>query len=309
MRPTKMMIDAGWGQTDIAFENFMNELRPSLKLWDYFVNWDKVFRNTRRAEIDLNILNYLLGKKDFDNEFLKLLEEHPTVVRVIPTLVVRDGKGSENFAIVSDISDLTSPELLFDFRIPADTPKQRQDALTFIKMSGLQRLFTDGGVKNLVDYVLGVEAGVDSNGRKNRSGTAMETVVEEYLRGFCGESGLTYQKQATAPAIQAQWGFTVPVDKSSRRFDFAISDGENLVLMEVNFYGGGGSKLKATAGEYIGLNQIITEQGHTFVWVTDGIGWRTTHLPLREAFEKIDFLWNLNWLGNGYLRDLFPTKL
>lgn len=97
----------------------------------------------------------------------------------------------------------------------------------------------------------------------------------------------------------------VPVDKSSRSFDFAISDGKQLVLMEVNFYGGGGSKLKATAGEYKGLYDLLNIPNVKFVWITDGEGWKTTKLPLKSAYEHIDYVWNLNWLSRGYLDDLF----
>lgn len=156
-----------------------------------------------------------------------------------------------------------------------------------------------------MDFVLGVEAGVDSNARKNRSGTSMETVVSEYLAAFTASRNLEFISQATPNAIKAKWGFDIPVDKSSRRFDFAISDGVKLVLMEVNFYGGGGSKLKATAGEYIGLGELLSIPNVEFVWVTDGQGWLTTLLPMKAAYEKLDFVWNLNWLGKNYLADLF----
>lgn len=36
-------------------------------------------------------------------------------------------------------------------------------------------------VNNLVDYVYGVETGLDSNGRKNRGGHQMEDLVESYI--------------------------------------------------------------------------------------------------------------------------------
>jgi hypothetical protein len=206
---------------------------------------------------------------------------------------------------VQDLYDLQAAELSFDFSQDADTPQLRGAALVFVKESGLQKLFRKDGVKNLVDYVLGVEAGVDSNARKNRSGTAMESVVGAYLDLFCSRNELEYINQATPGAIKAKWGFEVPVDKSSRRFDFAISDGKSLVLMEVNFYGGGGSKLKATAGEYIGLGELLAKSHIDFVWVTDGQGWLTTLLPMKAAYEKLDYVWNLNWLGRDFLADLF----
>jgi type II restriction enzyme len=305
MRPTPRILSAGFNNSELAFDDFVASLRPSLKLWDYFVNWDKVFRNTREIEIHLNIWNFLLGKDNFEAEFDALLTEHPQIVKALPSMVVRDGAGSSKFAVIQNIRELSAPESMFDFSRPANSPELREAALAFVKGSGLVRLFAHDGVKNLVDFVLGVEAGVDSNARKNRSGTAMESVVSEYLKIFTSISNLEFISQATPNAIKAKWGFDVPVDKSSRRFDFAISDGTTLVLMEVNFYGGGGSKLKATAGEYIGLGELLDIPNVKFVWVTDGQGWLTTLLPMKAAYEKLDYVWNLSWLSKDYLLDLF----
>jgi len=305
MKITPKISKSGISSYEQGFEDFFKTLRPSLKLWDFFVNWDKVFRNTKQIEIHLNIWNYLLGKPNFDQEFKSLLKQHPEIVKAIPSLIVRDGSASEIFRVIEDIADLAKPDNLFDFSKPAKSESDIEQALRFVQETGLVRLFAKDGVKNLVDYVIGVEAGLDSNGRKNRSGISMEAVVEAYLEEFVKVRKLQYIPQATPKKIKELWGFDVPVDKSSRSFDFAITDGDVLVLMEVNFYGGGGSKLKATAGEYKGLFDLVNAPGVKFVWVTDGEGWNTTRLPLKSAYEHIDFVWNLNWLTRGYLEDLF----
>ena len=44
----------------------------------------------------------------------------------------------------------------------------------FFKKSGLENLIRSKKITNIYDYVIGVEAGLDSNGRKNRGGTIME---------------------------------------------------------------------------------------------------------------------------------------
>ena len=305
MKITPKISKSGISSYEQGFEDFYRTLRPSLKLWDFFVNWDKVFRNTKQIEIYLNIWNYLLGKPNFDAEFKSLLKQHPEIVKAIPSLIVRDGSASQTFNIIEDISDITQPDNLFDFYKPAKTEADIEKALAFVRNTGLVKLFSKDGVKNLVDYAVGVEAGLDSNGRKNRSGTSMESVVEAYLSDFTKNSKLKFIPQATPKKIKELWGFNVPVDKSSRSFDFAISNGIQLVLMEVNFYGGGGSKLKATAGEYKGLHDLLNLPNVKFVWITDGEGWTTTKLPLKSAYEHIDYVWNLNWLSRGYLEDLF----
>jgi type II restriction enzyme len=305
MKITPKISKSGISSYEEGFEDFFTTLRPSLKLWDFFVNWEKVFRNTKQIEIDLNLWNYLLGKPNFDAEFKSLLKQHPEIVRAIPSLIVRDGNASKEFRVIEDISNLKQPDNLFDFSRPASSDADIEQALAFVRNSGLVKLFAKDGVKNLVDYVIGVEAGLDSNGRKNRSGTSMESVVEAYLEGFVEHRKLDFIPQATPKKIKELWGFDVPVAKSSRSFDFAISDGSRLVLMEVNFYGGGGSKLKATAGEYKGLFDLVNSKNVKFVWVTDGEGWTTTKLPLKSAYEHIDYLWNLSWLSRDYLDDLF----
>jgi type II restriction enzyme len=305
MKITPKISKSGISSYEEGFEDFFTTLRPSLKLWDFFVNWDKVFRNTKQIEIHLNLWNYLLGKPNFDAEFKSLLKQHPEIVKAIPSLIVRDGNASKVFRVIEDISNLKQPDNLFDFSRPASSDADIEQALVFVRNSGLVKLFSKDGVKNLVDYVIGVEAGLDSNGRKNRSGTSMESVVEAYLEGFVEHRKLDFIPQATPRKIKELWGFDVPVDKSSRSFDFAISDGSRLVLMEVNFYGGGGSKLKATAGEYKGLFDLVNGENVKFVWVTDGEGWTTTKLPLKSAYEHIDYVWNLSWLSRDYLDDLF----
>lgn len=306
MKQLPTLSKLGLNSPEAGFQYLMDNLRPSLKLWDYFVNWEKVFSNTRALEVHLNLWNYLLGKDDFDTEFELLLSEHPEIVRAIPSMVVRDGAHSTTYAIIKNLQNLGAQDLLFDFSSPADTPAKRLAALSFIRGSGLDRLFNKDGVKNLVDYVLGVEAGLDSNGRKNRSGTSMEAICRAFLSSFADEKGLELMEQATVPKIQKSWGFDVPVDKSSRRFDFALSDKKKLVLIEVNFYGGGGSKLKATVGEYKGLHSVLAAGGFEFIWITDGEGWRTTERPLQEAFDLIDHVWNLKMLNSGLLGDIFP---
>ncbi len=305
MKLTNTHKALGISSEEQGFTYLLSTFRPSLKLWDYFVNWDKVFQNTRSLEVTLNIWNYLLGKEDFDSEFKHLLKEHPQIVSAIPSMIVRDGAKSEKFAVIENLTNLGAEDSFYDFSQPADTDELRASALEFIKKSGLQRLFHKDGVKNLVDYVLGVEAGLDSNGRKNRSGTSMETVVEAFISKISMEKGFEYLSQATAPRIREKWGFDVPVDKSTRRFDFALSDGKKLALIEVNFYGGGGSKLKATAGEYKGLHELLSKNGFDFIWITDGEGWKTTERPLREAFNSIDNIWNLNMVAAGCFDEIF----
>lgn len=192
----------------------------------------------------------------------------------------------------------------YEFKKTDPTDEDIVKCLTFIKETGLRDLLASKKLKNLVDYMVGVEAGLDSNGRKNRGGHAMENIVEVFVADACQKLGLRYLKEANAGRIKREWGYTVPVDKSSRRYDFVVEtkkdDGHSLVLIEANFYGGGGSKLKATAGEYRNLYDTLNGK-YRFIWITDGMGWRTITRPLEETFNHNDEILNLSMLEDGAL--------
>ena len=292
-----------------VFRYIIDNLKPSLLVWSYFVNWDKVFGNVKDVEVNLNILNYLIGKNDFEKELEYLLKNHPTVASTIPLLVVRDGSNTKNFSILVDYSKKKFVYEEYNFGISSATESDIKKIITFVDKSGLKRLFTEKKIKNVVDYVIGVEAGLDSNGRKNRSGHAMEDVAEFFIADVCKKHDFKYLKEANAAEIMSSFGINVPVDKSSRRYDFVIKTPRDLYLIETNYYGGGGSKLKATAGEYKHLNNTIKNTPYKFVWITDGLGWRTTHLPLLETFNNNDYLLSLAMLENGVLERIVVDGL
>lgn len=290
----------GLTDNDDVFNFLVSSLKPSNMLWTYFVNWDKVNINTRSLEVNLNILNYLIGKEDFDTEFRALLKEHPSVIPVLPALAVRDGQNAKKFKIISSIENRKIVYEDFDFTIKNPSDEDVERYLEFVTKSGIKNLFSKDGVKNLVDYILGVEAGLDSNGRKNRGGHSMEAIIEAFVKDFCERNGATYLKEANAAKIKLTYDIDVPVDKSSRRYDFVINYKDELSLIETNFYGGGGSKLKSTAGEYRNLHDTLAGR-FRFIWITDGYGWKTTKLPLRETFENNDHTLNLTLLENNAL--------
>jgi type II restriction enzyme len=286
--------------TEQVFDYILSTLKPSNTFWSYFVNWEKVLDNSKRFEIALNILNYLIGKENFDEEFRLLLTNHPEVVSTIPALVVRDGANALKFKILVDYKGKKLVYEDYNFSNEAPTPQDIEKYLTFVKGTGLKTLIMSKRIKNLVDYIIGVEAGLDSNARKNRGGTSMEDIVEVFVADVCSRRGFRYLKEANADRIKTQLGYTVTVDRSSRRYDFVIDNGKQCFLIEANFYGGGGSKLKSTAGEYRNLFDTLAGS-HTFFWITDGLGWKTTARPLRETFNHNDYLFNLSMLEKGIL--------
>ena len=288
---------------DSVFEFLIANLKPSNILWSYFVNWEKVFENTKKIEVTLNTLNYLIGKDDFDSEFKFLVKKNPEIIPIIPALVVRDGNNTNDFKILVDFNSKKLIYEDYDFSKENFNDEDIEKYLKFIKETGLKDLIISKKIKNLVDYMIGVEAGLDSNGRKNRCGHSMENITESFIKNVCERKNYRYLKEANSEKVKREWGYDVPVDKSSRRYDFVVNNGKEIFIFETNFYGGGGSKLKSTAGEYRNLFDVLNGQ-YKFIWITDGLGWKTTAKPLRETFEHNDYLFSLNMLENGILENL-----
>ena len=287
-----------------VFSSFLKNLKPSNMPWKYFVNWEKVFKNIEDIEVELNTLNYLIGQKNFEDSFRALIKKSPNVVKVLPALAVRAGESLTKFKILVDYENGKLKFEEYDFT--EYKPENIDKYIAFLKGIGVQDLLQNKKIKNLVDYMVGVEAGLDSNARKNRAGTTMEEIVEIFIKDFCKKKGYSYKKEANAKLIKDTFGYDIPVDKQNRRYDFVVDTGKEAIIFEVNFYNSkGGSKLKATAGEYIGLYTELKKKNIKFVWITDGPGWLSTKTGLREAFRKIEYVFNLHLLEKGVLIKVF----
>ncbi len=290
-----------------VFAYLIETLKDTIHRWDYFVNWGKVLENVRDIEDSLNAMNSLLGTDDIEGRFSGLLRTRPAIASIIPVLI---GLHQSDFKVLSDFSTdkFSYKQYSFVYRAIL-TDDDIADVVEFAKSVGLLDFLKNSRICNLADYVAGVEVGLDSNGRKNRGGTEMEDIVEGFVKDICLRNGLEYIKQATASKIKDRWGVRLVVDKSSRIIDFALYNGSKLYVIEANFYGVGGSKLKSTAGEYKAMHDFWKRAGYGFIWITDGMGWRHTTLPLQETFNHIDCVLNLDMVAHKLLEDMVCNNL
>ena len=289
------------------FEYLIETLKDSIFTWDYFVEFQKVKKNITKIEKELNLLNVLIGKEAIEIEFINLVTEYPKVRTVLPILIaIRNNKMKET-KIIDDFDELISEnkDNLFN---PSEelTNELKKDLLAFFNNSGLKAIFEDKDIKNVVDYCFGVEVGMDTNARKNRTGKSMESIVEKIIQKFSKENNLEYIPQATQTKIKSRWGVEIELDKTNRIFDFAIfnKSKNKIYIIETNFYGGGGSKLKSTAGEYQYLYDLLSKQGIDLIWVTDGLGWKTTKKSLFETFIHNDYVFNIELIKQDILKDV-----
>lgn len=293
---------------DQIFDFLINNLQKSISGWSFFVDWKKIQENIAKIEIELNILNSLLGKDNLEKKFLNTLIEYPKTRNALPILVaVRNQKLKEMPILNNGKSlDFEIKDYVFNIKTRINH-KIKNELIRFFIESGLKGIFQDKAIKNLVDYCFGVEVGMDTNARKNRGGQNMESIIEVFIKNVCEKNNFKYLKEVNAEKIKNELGYDVPIDKSSRRYDFVIDNGKELFIIETNFYGGGGSKIKSTAGEYKSLFNLLNTK-YKFFWITDGTGWQTTIKPLRETFNHNDYIFNLAMLKKDILEFLLKTN-
>ena len=258
------------------FNDFMKPLKEThFSLKDY-VDFPKVAANVEAISIKLNQLNYLIGQEDMAKAVKRLWEENPKVFSVLDILIAVRTKDKKkaidengNIHLVSDY--FTSPE----------------QVTNFLNNTGLTDVFQKKQIKNLVDYVFGVEVGLDSNARKNRGGH----IMEDFVANIFDKHGISYEQEVyytEFPEIVKALG------ADNKRFDFVVKAKDKIYLIEANFYTGGGSKLNEVARSYSELApKINAVPGFEFIWITDGIGWESARNKLEEAFAHIPSVYNL----------------
>lgn len=277
------------------FNSIIDNLVESISTYDYFVDFNKVFNNVEDIEYKLNNLNYLLGKEDFDNEFRKTFQRNPEVVTVLPILLAIR---RNNIAIIDE--DIINYDFVNYMSV--------DDYLKFIYETRLIELFYDKRIRNLIDYVTGVEVGLDSNARKNRIGKQMEFIVENYIKEI---PNIKYLKQATLQHVKEEFNINVNLNTSevpqNKRYDFIVKDQSNKIyLIETNYYSSGGSKLNEVARSYTKIdNDIKNVSNAEFIWITDGVGWNTTKVDLHQAYTSMKHLYTIYDLNNNILNKIF----
>lgn len=162
------------------FDTWLQKMRPSINGYGYYVDFEKVYENVDAIKIELNIMNALIGSKNIEVEFEEMLKKYPEIIKCIPILLAV--RASEIYAQDKDGA------FNYDFKHMNYSVDQY---LVFMKKTGLLNLIAGQKVHNLVDYVLGVETGLDSNGRKNRGGHQMEDLVESFIKN----TGAEYYKE------------------------------------------------------------------------------------------------------------------
>lgn len=277
------------------FIEWLGTFKDNISDYKYYINFEKVYKNVEENKVEFNMLNSLLGSKNIEEDFINLVTKYPEVLKCIPILLA-----VRNMEIPAMDEE---GAFIYNFK---KINQNLEQYIVFMNKTGLFDLLANRGVTNIIDFVLGVETGLDSNGRKNRGGHLMEDLIEGYLKS----EGVEYYKEMYLKDIEEKWGIDLSAlsnnGKSAKRFDFVVKTNSMVYGIETNFYTSGGSKLNETARSY---NMIAEEskniEGFKFVWFTDGKGWTSARKNLEETFDVLDSMYNINDVENGIMKELF----
>lgn len=258
------------------FNLFMSQLQETNQTLDFFCDFDKISLNVEDIKLSLCMLNSLIGASDMRRAVETIWKRDRAAFKVMDILIAVRSEGKK--VVLDSQGQCVVLDSLFD---------SVDGVMEFLNDTGLTEVFQQQKIKNLVDYVFGIETGLDTNARKNRSGHVMENMIAHVF----DNQGIIYRQEV----YSSEWPVISKVlGDDEKRFDFVIETEQKIFLIEVNFYSSGGSKLNEVARSYSDIApKINSVSGFEFVWITDGIGWKSARNKLQEAYNIIPSIYNL----------------
>lgn len=259
------------------FDKFISQLQETNQTLDFFCDFNKISRNVENIKLSLHMLNSLIGATDMRKAVQTIWERDASAFNVMGILIAVRNEGNKK--VLNSLDKCVELGSFFN---------SVEGVIEYLDYTGLTKIFQQRKINNLIDYVFGIETGLDTNARKNRSGHIMENRIAQILDSH----KIPYRQEVYSsefPSISKVLG------DDEKRFDFVIEAHQTVYLIEVNFYSGGGSKLNEVARSYSELApKINSVQGFEFIWITDGIGWLSAKNKLQEAYSIIPDIYNLS---------------
>ncbi len=267
--------------------------------YDFFVNWDKVINHAGEYKYQLVLLQSLNNSSKPAKDFRELIVKYPEVIKVIPILLAcRDGLLKVLNSLENDLKYKS-----YDFNKSSYNDKEVDDIVSFAHETRLLDMLCK--MDSATDYLLGVEVGLDTNARKNRSGLFLEKMVTETLEELSSRNpSLVFVEQKSFGYIENKYNVRIPPNLKDRKFDYVVINKDKPINIEVNFYGGTGSKPSEIVSSYSDRNRELKAAGWKFVWLTDGQGWKKMQRPLKVGIDNIDYVINASILRKGLLAEI-----
>lgn len=263
------------------FETFMDQLQETNQTLDFFCDFEKISQHVEDIKLSLCMLNSLIGSSNMRKSVETIWNRDKSTFGVLDILIAVRSEGKKK--VIDHLGQCVTLDTLFE---------SVDGVMEFLDNTGLTELLKSKKINNLVDYVFGIETGLDTNARKNRSGHIMEHKIADIFDAY----GINYRQEV----YSREWPeITYVLGDDEKRFDFVITTSSKTYLIEVNFYNsGGGSKLNEVARSYSDIApKINAVPMFEFIWITDGIGWKSARNKLQEAYHTIPSVYNLTNIG------------
>ena len=292
---------------------FVENLVETNRGFDFYVNWDYA-EDYKNLEIELNAMNVLIKSQDIESKFYDLARKIPTFVATFPLLFALSKterqdvwSGKNDLSIVNEQLD-GDDNYQYSFKIE-DLKKGLTDDeianyyLLFDRI-GLKHLFENLLERSVIDYVIGVLVGLDTNGRKNRGGTAFEDACEPIISEMCKYYGVDLISQKQFKVLR-DYGFAISEDVANRKADFILVKGKKVLNIEVDYFFRGGSKPEEIIDSYINRQNDLAKLGIGFALLTDGMCWDNKDKnQLQKGFRNLDNLMNYHLSKTGMLEEI-----
>ncbi len=286
---------------------FQETLTVTNRDFKFLTDWKKIEKVIKKYRFEIALFDVLIKSKNFDNELRQLLLKYPDVIKVLPLLLALSNKDSEELVLVEDFLNWNFAEFHFNFRKFNGSKEQLDKAVRLFEKTGLKNFFLNLSSKSILDYAIGVQVGLDTNARKNRSGHIMEKLIEDRILSYkdSGEISFEVFTQKKFKFLKDK-GISCPNELSARKADFLLIKNKNWANIEVNFYNTSGSKPEEIVNAYTERQRYIKNSGGHFILITDGLGWRkkskdNVQNQVKVAFKELDYIMNLHFVKEGYL--------
>ena len=258
------------------FNIFFSQLQETNQTLDFFCDFEKISNHVNDIKLSLCMLNSLIGTTDLRKSIETIWTRDKSAFSIMDILIAVRSNGKKS--ILDSNGNCIILNRLFE---------SVDGIIEYLEGTGLAEIFTEGKIKDLVDYVFGIETGLDSNARKNRSGHIMENMIADIFT----KNGIAFRQEV----YSTEWTeIQQALGDDKKRFDFVIKSKSKTYLIEANFYNGGGSKLNEVARSFMEIAaRINSVKGFEFIWITDGTAWKAAKDKLKEAYSKIPGMYNL----------------
>lgn len=294
-------------------ELFVKNLVETNRGFDFYVNWNNA-EDYKELEIELNAMNVLIRNEDIESKFYDLAKKIPTFIATFPLLFALSKNerqdvwnGKNDLMIVNEQLD-GDDNFKYTFEIEklkkGLNDKQISDYYLLFDRIGLKHLFENLLEKSVIDYVIGVLVGLDTNGRKNRGGTAFEDACEPIISEICNHYNVKLISQKQFKVLR-DYGFEISEDVANRKADFILVKDRKVLNIEVDYFFRGGSKPEEIIDSYINRQNDLEKLNIGFALLTDGMCWDNKDKnQLQKGFRNLDNLMNYHLSKVGMLEEI-----